>query len=218
MQMGAMKARLGLFSLGMLLVGGLVVVSAVWAQGEVSFIARRDFRVGDLPASITVGDFNGDGRPDLATANVNANTVSILINNTSGLVVNDLVTFEPIRSTFTFTPDPTGCPAGFVGTFRFEARLTNVSERSLSALVVAVTTLTNGNLLQNADGGPGGTGARLTVPQEEDFTDGVLSPEEAVDVAFRICLMQRRPFRLEVAVVGVVDASADAHAKAQPVK
>ena len=105
-----------------------------------------------------------------------------------------------------------------MGIFRFEARLTNISERSLSALVVAVTTLTNGNLLQNADGGPGGTGARLTVPHEEGFTDGVLSPEEAVDVPFRICLTQRRPFRLEVAVVGVADASADAHAKAQLVK
>ena len=78
----------------------------------------QDFGVGECPVSVTVGDFNGDGRPDLATANVSANTVSILINNTPGVVVNDLVTFEPIRSTFTFTPDPTGCPAGFVGTFQ----------------------------------------------------------------------------------------------------
>ena len=67
--MGATKARRGLFSLGMLLLGSLVVVDAVWAQGEVSFIARRDFRVGACPLSVTVGDFNGDGRPDLATAN-----------------------------------------------------------------------------------------------------------------------------------------------------
>src|SRR5687768_17260816 len=39
--------------------------------------------------------------------------------------VNDLVAFEPIRSTFAFTPDSTGCPPGFVGRFSFEARLTN---------------------------------------------------------------------------------------------
>jgi hypothetical protein len=128
--------------------------------------------------------------------------VSILINNTPGGVVNDLVTFEPLPSTFTFTPDPAGCPAGFVGTFRFESRLTNVSERSLSGLVVTVTTLTNGNLLQNADGGPGGVGARLTVPQTDGFTDGVLSPDEFVDVPFIICLTERQPFMFVVDVLG----------------
>jgi aldose sugar dehydrogenase len=120
----------------------------------------------------------------------------------SPLVVNDLVSFEPTRSTFESTPDPTGCPAGFVGTFRFEAPLTNISARSLSDLAVAVTTLTNGNLLQNADGGPGGVGARLTVPQQDGFTDGVLGPDEFVDVPFIICLTEPQPFRLEVDVLG----------------
>jgi hypothetical protein len=31
---------------------------------------------------VAVGDFNRDGRPDLATANQNSNNVSVLINNT----------------------------------------------------------------------------------------------------------------------------------------
>ena len=119
--------------------------------------------------------------------------------------MNDFVTFEPIPSTFHFTPDPTGCPEGFVGKFSFEARLTNISDRTLSDLVVEVTTLTNGNLLQNADGGPGGVGAQLTVPQQDGFTDGVLSPDEFVDVPFIICLTQRRPFTFVVDVFGVVE-------------
>jgi hypothetical protein len=80
-------------------------------------------------------------------------TVSL---GTLGLaVVNDFVTFEPIRSTFTFTPDPPVFTAGFVGTFSFEAKLTNISDSSLTDLVVAVTTLTNGNLLQNKEAVPG---------------------------------------------------------------
>ena len=82
--MGATKAGRGLFGLGMLLLGSLVVVDAVWAQGEVSFIARREFRVGAFPHSVAVGDFNGDGRRDLATANLDTDTVSILLGQGDG--------------------------------------------------------------------------------------------------------------------------------------
>jgi FG-GAP repeat protein len=162
-----------------------------------------------------LGDFNGDGQQDLATGNYRANTVSILIKRTSVVVVNTLVTFEPVQATFTFSPDSTGCPADFAGTFSFEARLTNASERSLSALVVTVATLTNDNLLQNADSAPGGVGAQLPVPHQDGFSDGLLSPEQFVDVPFIICLTQRRSFRFVVDVFGVVDAGADAHVRAQ---
>jgi hypothetical protein len=181
------------------------VVFILLGQGNGTFVEASAVGVGSPPVSVVVGNFNGDGRQDLAVANSGDKTVSILINNTPGVVVNDLVTFDSIRSTFTFTPDPTGCPAGFVGTFRFEARLTNTSTRALSNLVVAVTTITNFDLLQNDDGGPGGIGARLTVPREEGFADGVLSPEEGVDVPFIICLLERKSFRFEVAVLGVAE-------------
>jgi FG-GAP repeat len=75
--MGAIRARLRLFGLVMLL-GSLIVVDAVWAQGGVSF-TRRDFGVGVDPESIAVGDFNGDGHQDLATANRFPSTVSVLL-------------------------------------------------------------------------------------------------------------------------------------------
>jgi hypothetical protein len=58
----------------------------------------------------------------------------------------------------------------------------------LSDLVVVVTALTYPNLLQNADGGPGGVGSRLMVPQQDGFSDGMLSPEGFVDVPFVTCL------------------------------
>jgi uncharacterized delta-60 repeat protein len=117
-------------------------------------------------------------------------------------VFNDLVTFEPLPATFHFTPDPTGCPEGFVGTFRFEAQLTNISDQALSALVIEVTALTNDNLLQNADGGSGGVGARLTVPRQEGFTDGRLTPDEFVAVPLIICVTAQESFRLVVDVLG----------------
>jgi hypothetical protein len=118
-------------------------------------------------------------------------------------VVNSLVTFVPLTSTYQTTSETTGCPGGFGGIFRFTARLTaKASSPALTDLRVQVQTLTNGNLLQNADGGPGGVGATVTVPQADAFADGLLSPDEAVDVPFVVCLQQRSPFRFFVDVLG----------------
>jgi hypothetical protein len=103
--------------------------------------------------------------------------------------VNDLVTFTPLPSTFQTTTDPAGCPTGFAGKFSFIARLTaKASSPALTDLRVQVQTLTNGNLLLNADGGPGGEGALLTIPQKDQYGDGTLQETEFVDVPFTICL------------------------------
>ena len=40
--------------------------------------------VGNGPQSIAIGDFNGDGKPDFATANFSGNSVSVVLNNGSG--------------------------------------------------------------------------------------------------------------------------------------
>ena len=44
-----------------------------------SFTAQQTFTTGSFPYSVAVADVNGDGRPDLATANVNDGTVSVLL-------------------------------------------------------------------------------------------------------------------------------------------
>jgi type II secretory pathway component GspD/PulD (secretin) len=43
-----------------------------------------NYDVGTAPASVVVGDFNGDGKPDLAVVNKTDNTVSILLGNGDG--------------------------------------------------------------------------------------------------------------------------------------
>ena len=47
-----------------------------------SFTAKTDFTTGSNPDSVSIGDFNGDGKPDMAVANHNSNTVSVLLNTT----------------------------------------------------------------------------------------------------------------------------------------
>ena len=38
-----------------------------------TFSAKTDFTTGSGPTSVTIGDFNGDGKPDMAVANYDAN-------------------------------------------------------------------------------------------------------------------------------------------------
>ena len=54
-----------------------------------SFAAGVDFKLNSEPESIALGDFNGDGRSDIAAANRNSNTVSIFENlNNAGSTIS----------------------------------------------------------------------------------------------------------------------------------
>src|SRR5438046_42003 len=54
------------------------------AQAQVSFGPAANVATGDGPASVAVGDFNGDGNPDLAVANQLSSTVSVLLGGAGG--------------------------------------------------------------------------------------------------------------------------------------
>ena len=61
-------------------------VSVLLGNGLGGFTAATGspFAVGPQPASVVVGDFNGDGIQDLATANYGGNTVTVLLGTGSG--------------------------------------------------------------------------------------------------------------------------------------
>lgn len=60
--------------------GGIVAILP--GQGDGTFQDQIQFIVGGCPAAVVVADFNGDGKPDIATANSCSNNVTIMTNTT----------------------------------------------------------------------------------------------------------------------------------------
>ncbi len=53
-------------------------------SGAVDFASPASYPVGMSPSAVVVGDFNGDGKPDLAVANAGSANVSVLLGNGDG--------------------------------------------------------------------------------------------------------------------------------------
>src|SRR5260370_40566081 len=66
----------------------LMATGTVCGADGVSFLPRVDYAVGTRPRAAAVGDFNGDRILDLAVANENSNSGSILLGDGEG-------TFQP---------------------------------------------------------------------------------------------------------------------------
>ncbi|ADB53500.1 FG-GAP-like repeat-containing protein [Conexibacter woesei] len=62
-----------------------VLAVAVQADAAVTFGAAADYPVGDAPRSLATGDLDGDGAPDLVTADSDASSVSVLLGSGSGV-------------------------------------------------------------------------------------------------------------------------------------
>ncbi|MEO7934688.1 MAG: VCBS repeat-containing protein [Dokdonella sp.] len=71
-----------------------VLRNATATGGQVaSFETQQVFAAGDRPIAVFVGDVNGDGKPDLLSANYNGSSVSVLINTT--VVKGGATSFAP---------------------------------------------------------------------------------------------------------------------------
>jgi hypothetical protein len=89
----------------------MVFSHAAAAQG-ISFVTSRDFPVGQIPSSVVVGDFNGDGKLDIVTGNQFSSTISVLLGKGDG-------TFQPV-----VTYAPGGSPnAVITGDFNGDGKL-----------------------------------------------------------------------------------------------
>src|SRR6516164_340033 len=105
------------------------------ATSSIALSAPRGFDAGSGPQSVAVGDFNGDGKPDLAVVNSYSNNVSVLLGNGDG-------TFQPAVSYG--TGSGTGPAFVAVGDFNHDGKLDLAVANSNSSNVSV--------LLGNGDG------------------------------------------------------------------
>ena len=65
-------------------------VSVLLGNGDGTFQSQVRYAVGTGPSALVAGDFNGDGRTDLAVANYGSNDVSVLLGNGDGTFQNQV--------------------------------------------------------------------------------------------------------------------------------
>src|SRR5262249_17758150 len=61
-----------------------VLLEPLEARSLLSFLPAVHYGVGDVPAAVATGDFDGDGLPDLGVANSGSGTVSVLLGHGDG--------------------------------------------------------------------------------------------------------------------------------------
>jgi hypothetical protein len=98
-----------------------------------SFAAQTSFATGTGPLSVSIGDVNGDGKPDLAISNYSSNSVSVLLNTT--LVGLPVVAISP-QTTFATGQRPVSVSTGDLnGDGKPDLAITNSFSNSVSVLL-----------------------------------------------------------------------------------
>jgi Ca2+-binding RTX toxin-like protein len=143
-----------------------------------TFAPKVDFPTGVWPTSVTIADINGDGKPDVATANLFSDTTSILLNNTAKVSIAAGTTpteTGPTNGTFTITLDTPAPSGGLVVNFDTTgSTATNPSHYSLTA-GTNITAVTANTFTIAA-------GATTAVLNAVPVDDAIINPGETIKV------------------------------------
>lgn len=106
------------------------------SSGSISFKNKVNFLTGQSPYVPLIADFDGDNKPDLATANQSDNAVSVLRNKVDG---PDIISFSPANATAGTTITITGAKFTGITEVRFGGEpaqsFTVVSPSTIQAVV-----------------------------------------------------------------------------------
>jgi hypothetical protein len=105
-------------------------VAIILGNGDGTFQPPTQYSTGNStdPRSIVVGDFNGDGKPDLAVANYLANTVSVMLGAGDGSFGSP--------TDFSVGSEPTSVATGdFNGDGKLDLAVTNFDSKTVSVLL-----------------------------------------------------------------------------------
>ncbi len=127
-----------------------------------SFAPKQDFTAGTAPRSVVLGDLNGDGRLDIATANSGSSSASVLLNTTA-----------PGDSTFSFSANQ----QYGVGAQPKSISIGDVNGDGRADLAVVSTTSNNVSVLFNNTNAGASLPAFLT---KQDFALGTGAAPDSV--------------------------------------
>jgi hypothetical protein len=110
----------------------IALAAVVWlaaaATASAVGFASQTYPTGGDPGAVATGDFNGDGQPDMVTANASDGTVSVLLGNGDG-------TFQT-QKTFAVGTRPRGVAVGdFNGDGKLDLAVTNANDNTVSVLL-----------------------------------------------------------------------------------
>jgi hypothetical protein len=135
---------------------GPAVLLVLLGNGDGTFQSPSSFPTGSRPSQVVIGDFNGDGKLDLAVPNAWSDTVSVFLQTTGG----PAVTLKPASVSFPVLRT--------VGTTSLEqkVKLTNTGNGELDVAGITVTGADPGDFAQSNNCTPtvaGGASCLITV-------------------------------------------------------